>query len=330
MSRLRRRQVVQGVGAVGLGLVVGCGRWPGQGQAPVRVPRVAFLSLSPQPFHDAFREGLADLGYIEGQNVILEWRAAAGNRERLAEEVAELIRLPVQVLVAASSPATEVANQLTGTIPIVTVISDPIALGLAASLARPGGNVTGLTNYSTVLSKKRLELLKDSVPAISRVAVLWDAANPGKMLEWNETQAAAHTLGVELVSLELRTTEDLDSAFATAIRERVDALLALGDGITSTNRARIVDFAVQSRLPAMYTSKIQTDAGGLMAYGANLSALSRRAAYYVDRILKGAKPADLPIELPMRFDFVLNLKMAQALGLTIPQHVLLQATEVIQ
>jgi putative ABC transport system substrate-binding protein len=212
----------------------------------------------------------------------------------------------------------------------VTILGDPLALGLATSLARPGGNVTGLTNYSTKLSKKRLELLKDTVPSISHVAVLWDPTNPGKVLEWNETQSAAQALGVHLQSLEVRSSDDLQSAFAAATRERADALLGLGDRVMTRNMTRLVDYAAQSQLPSMYTVREYVDAGGLMAYGVNIAALYRRAAYYVDRILRGTSPAELPIEQPMRFDFVINLATAKALGITVPRDILLFATEVIQ
>jgi putative ABC transport system substrate-binding protein len=271
------------------------------------------------------------LGYVETQNIAIEWRFPDGSEDQLRGFAAELARLPVDVLVAGGSPAAVAAKNATSTIPIVAVgIGDPVGIGLVASLGRPGGNVTALSLLTSALSVKQLELLKEAVPGVSRMAVLWDSGNPSGVHIWNETQAAARVLGVQLQSLEVRTPDDFDGAFEGAIREHAEAMAVLGAPLTRAQRARIVDFAARSRLPTMYSDREFVEAGGLMAYAANRVAGYHRAAYYVDRILKGTKPADLPVEQPMTFDFVMNLKTAQALGITFPREILLQVTEMIQ
>jgi putative ABC transport system substrate-binding protein len=339
MDRRSRRQFVQGVGVVGLALVGGCGRLPWQAQPPVpKVPTIGWLSQpsgespeSPEPALaeqiEAFRQGLAALGYVDGQNVLVEPRYAQGEAG-LREAAADLVRLPVDVVVANGVPAALAAKAATSTIPIVFVgAAAPVGAGLVASLARPGGNVTGLANLNPELSGKRLELLAQVVPGLRRVAYFRDPLNPASFVQ--EIQAAAQTLGVQLQVLEIRDVADYEAAFAAASAEQADALMTVGP-INNRNRVRVVSLAARARLPAMYPWSEAVRDGGLMAYGTSNSESYRRAASYIDKILKGAKPADLPVEQPMTFDFVINLKTAQALGLTIPQHVLLQATEVIQ
>jgi len=332
MDRWNRRRFVQGVGVTGLALLAGCGRLPGQ--APARVYRLGYLTTdSPDPPSsnlDAFRQGLRDLGYDEGQNLVVEYRHAEGQLERLPELAAELAQLQVDVIVTLAAPPTLAARQATETIPIVfTNVNDPVGLSLVASLARPGGNITGLSTLSGVTSGKRLELLKETVPGVSRVAAFWSAANPGQVLVFQEAQEAAQALGLQLQPLGARSPDDFDSLFDVAIGERADALVVL-PAVRLRYPSQLVDFAAKHGLPAMYSERAKVEAGGLMAFEPNYGALNRRAAYYVDRILKGTKPADLPVEQPREFDFVINLRTAQALGLTIPPHVLLQATEVIQ
>jgi len=280
---------------------------------------------------EEFRAGLRDLGYAEGRDLAIEPRFAEGRLDRVAELAADLVRLEVAVIVAGGDAVIHAARDATRTIPIVMAVSgDPVGTGLVASLARPGGNVTGLTGISPEVSGKRLDLLKQAVPGASRVAVLWNAADPYKALDFRETEVAARALGARLYSLEVRGPGDFDGAFETASRERPDALIVFADPLTLTRRTRIVGFATQRGLPSMYELREFVDIGGLVAYGPSLNDLFRRSASYVDKILKGTKPAEMPVERPTRFDFVINLKTARALGLTIPPSVLTQATEVIE
>ena len=334
-----RRQFLRGgLALAGLGLLAACGTGlpaaPPRAQRPAGVPRIGILSagnasLPRTPQWQGFFEGLRDLGYVEGQTVALEWRYAEGREERLPELAAELVRLPADVIVTVSTPPAQAARDATDTVPIVILqVGDPVALGLVASLARPGGNVTGVTPIHPELSGKRLALLQEAFPRISRVAVLWNPLPPGTAPVYSETQVAAEALRVELQSLEVRTPDDFEPAFA-ASRDRADALFVLEDTRVVTHRQRIVDLAGRSGSPAMYPRREYVDIGGLMGYGANAQDMFRRGAAYVDKILKGAKPADLPVERPATFDFVINLKTARALGLAIPQSVLEQATEVI-
>jgi putative ABC transport system substrate-binding protein len=268
---------------------------------------------------------------VEGQNIDIEVRSAEGESERLPTLAAELVRLQVDVIVTGSVPATQAAQQATQTIPIVMgVVVDPVATGLAASLARPGGNITGLSRMGPVVAAKQLELLKETVPGLSHVAVLWNPTNPGRTPELREVEVAAGALGVRLQAVEVHGPTELDGAFAAMTKEQADGVMVPLDFVLLNLRTTIIDLAAKNRLPAVYGQRDYVDSGGLMSYAANVSEMYRRAAYYVDRILKGAKPGDLPIEQPMTFEFVINLKTAQALGLTIPPHVLLQATEVIQ
>jgi putative ABC transport system substrate-binding protein len=279
---------------------------------------------------EAFRQGLRELGYIEGQNLVIEYRYAEENLE-LPALAAELVHLPVDVLVTWTTPAIQAAQQATTTIPIVMAASgDPIRTGFVASLARPGGNITGLTILSAELSAKRLELLTQLVPGLARVAVLWNPANPAIVLEWQATQEAARRLGVQVQSLEIRGPDDFARAFAAATQEHAQALYQTTDALFTMHRAQILDFAARSRLPTSFHSRAYVEAGGLMAYGVNLPDLFHRAATYVDKILRGAKPADLPVEQPTTFELVINLKTAQALELTIPPTLLFQANEVIR
>ncbi len=278
---------------------------------------------------DAFREGLQNLGYVEGQNLLIESRWAEGQPDRLPELATELASLPVDVLVTGSNYAAQAAKQATSIIPIVMAVSgDPVGTGLVASLARPGGNVTGLSLFLPDFASKRLELLKETLPGMTRVGVLRDAnATPG----WfRVTQAAAEVLGVEVVSMETRGPDDIHAALEKAAQARVDALFPLEHSLIGSYTPRVVEFAITNRLPGMYTSRAFVQLGGLMSYGASVPANFRRAAYYVDRILKGTKPTDLPVEQPMRFDFVVNMKTAQALGITFPNEIMLQVTDVIQ
>jgi len=338
--RLSRRWVVQGAGAVGLGLLAGCGRWPGQAQPTARVPRIGFLSASSpsanQSRLEAFRQGLRDLGYVEGESVVIEYRYAEGNLDRVSELAAELVRLQVDVIVTAAPSPTRAAKETTATIPIVMAYDvDPIGNGFVASLAHPGGNITGLSSLAPGISGKQLELLKEIVPSLSRLAVLGTSL-PGAYAHLaldprsKELELAAGALGVQLQFSDVRRPEDIEPAFGEARREHVDAAVVFASPILEAHRTRVADLAAQHRLPTVYHVREFVEAGGLMCYGVSFIGLYRRAATYVDRILKGAKPADLPVEQPMRFDLVINLQTAQALGLTIPPHVLLQATEVIQ
>jgi putative ABC transport system substrate-binding protein len=304
-------------------------------QQAAKVARIGFLVAgSPSSFSnniEAFRQGLRERGYVEKKNITIEYRYAEGKLDLLRELAAELVRLKVDIIVTQSSLDAYAARQSTSTIPIVmTASGDAVGTGLVASLARPGGNITGLTSLSRELSGKRLELLKEVVPRLSRVAVLWNAANPDKARDVEETQIQARTLGLELQSLEIRGPNDFDGAFQTATRKRAGALLTLADSLTITHQSRIVDLAAKNRLPAMHEQKEFVEAGGLMAYGPSLLGLFRHVATYVDKILKGAKPADLPVEQPTQFELVINLKTAKNIGLTIPPELLVRANKVIK
>jgi putative tryptophan/tyrosine transport system substrate-binding protein len=327
-----RRQVVQSVGAVGLGLLAACGRWPWQGQQPAKVPRIGYLSpFSPQhPFTEAFQDGLREHGYVEGENIAVEYRFARDSTERLPDLAADLVSLRPDVLVVVSTLAARAAKAATSTIPIVMGGGDPIATGLVVSLAHPGGNLTGVSNIAPELSGKRLQLLKEAVPGTARAAAIWNAPDPVMALEFGETLVAAKALGVELMSIGVRERADLERAYEAATDWRADAIILIADQFVIANRVPLVSLSAQSGLPTISGDGEFAAAGGLMAYGPNRRELHRRVAQYVDKVLKGTKPADLPVERPMTFEFVINLRTAQTLGLTIPQHVLLQATEVIQ
>ena len=283
---------------------------------------------------DAFRQALRERGYVEGQNIVIEYRSAAGKLERFPTLASELARLKVDLIVAANTPAARAARQATTVIPIVTpVMGDPLGDGLVASLARPGGNITGLTFLGPELVVKRLDLLKQALPRVSRVAAIW---HPGAYAEHTtrtmlqEAEAGARTLGVQLQLVEVRGPDELDRAFSTMTRERAEAVFVFPSSILFNERRRIVDLAARHRLPAMYQAREFVELGGFIAYGASIPDLFRRSATHVDKILRGAKPADLPVERPTKFELALNLKTAKALGLTIPQSVLLQADQVME
>jgi putative ABC transport system substrate-binding protein len=279
---------------------------------------------------EVFRQSLRELGYVEGQTIVLELRWAEGRLERIPELVAELVGLKVDVLVAVTTPAALAAKNATQTIPIVMVAGDPVGLGLVASLARPGGNVTGLSYFTEAIIGKRLQLLKELVPGLARVGVLKNPMEPGHPTYWKETEVAAQGLGVALEALEVRGPEDFEAAFATFKQRNAQALLAFDDGLTYTYRSRITALAASNRLPAMYGRRVFPDAGGLMSYGPSDVFLFRRFAAFVDKILKGAKPADLPVEQSTKFELVINVRVAKALGLTVPPSLLAIADDVIE
>ena len=307
-----------------------------EAQQPAKVVRIGFLNPSTPSatshFLEAFRQGLRELGYVEGKSIILERRYAEGRVERLPDLAAELVRLKVDVILAGLNPTIQAVKRATTTIPIVMATSvDPVGAGLVASLARPGGNITGLSNLGHELSGKLLELLKGAVPRVSRVAFLGNPDVPHSTLAFRETQVAARVLGVELQLVEVRGKAEFESAFSAMTREHAGALIVHTPmALFFAHRKQIADLAVKNRLPAIYGNRDYVDAGGLMSYGAHLPDLYRRAATYVDKILKGAKPADLPVEQPTKFELVINLKTAKALGLTIPQSILIRADQVIQ
>jgi putative ABC transport system substrate-binding protein len=295
-----------------------------------RLPRIGYLGHGAQDRADGFRQGLADHGYVEGRTIIVEWRDSEGRIDRLPGLAAELVRLPVDVLVADGTAAAGPLKDATDTLPIVFVIGeDPVATGLVASLARPGGNVTGLTVASIELEQKRLELLKAAVPGLARVGVLWNPAIHRTDV-YREVEEAAVALGLELRSLEARDHAEIEVAFERASAERVGGLHTIGNLVLTTSSARLGELARLHRLPMSSGGTTRVTAGGLLAYGANRPSMFRRAAYYVDRMLKGADPAEMPVERPTTFDLIINLKTARELGLTIPESVLQQATEVIQ
>ncbi len=304
-------------------------------QPPKKVPRIGYVVPNTPtvsaPYLEAFRQGLRELGYVEGKNIALEVRYAEGKPDRLPNLAAELVCLKVDLIVVVGSAGALAAKQATSTIPTVFVlVDDPVGAGLVASLARPGGNVTGLATFAGELIGKRLELLKEAVPRATRVAVLSEPAHPFHAADVSETRAAARALGVQLQVLELRGPHEFESAFAAMTREGADAVLVLPTILTFLHGRRIVDLAGKNRLPVMYAYRHQVEGGGLMSYGPILADMYRRAAAYVDKILKGAKPADLPVEQPTRFELVINMKTAKALGLKFPQSILIRADQVIQ
>ena len=279
----------------------------------------------------AFRDGLRELGYVEGQNVVIEYRWAEGDYSRLPALIAELVAQKVDVIVTAGTPATLAVKKAATSIPLVMVaVGDPVGTKIVPSLSHPGGNITGLTSISTEMDGKRLELLREVVPRVSHIAVLWNPASPLQVLAEKQTQAAAQVLRMKVLSLGVRTIEQIKDAFTTIAREDPDALLVLADRLFLYHRALIMDFATRHRLPGVHAYRELVEAGGLMSFGPSYAGMHRRAAYFVDRILKGAKPADLPVERPPTFELVINVKAAKALGVTIPQSVLLRATELIQ
>jgi len=309
--------------------------FPVEAQQPTKVPRIGYLTtVSPSTIAgriEAFRQGLRELGYVEGKTIGIEWRFAGGKADRLPGLAAELVRLKVDVIVTTGPAPTRAAKEATVTIPIVMEQdSDPVGNGFVASLARPGGNITGLATLAPELSGKRLELLKEIVPKLSRVAVFGTSTNPGSAQSLRETELAARALGVQLQYLDVLSPKDIETAFRAASKGRADAVLVLQSPVFVNERTQLTDLAVKGRLPAIYDRREFVDDGGLMCYGTNFADLSRRAATYVDKILKGAKPADLPVEQPIKFELVINLKTAKQIGLTIPQSVLYRADKVIK
>ena len=317
----------------GTGSVLFAAPLAGEAQQPAKPPRIGYLgggsSSGAQHLLEAFRQGLRELGYIEGQNLTIDYRWAEGRSEQLPGLAEELVRLRVEVIVTHGAVATRAARRATAAIPIVFASSGD-ATGLVASLARPSGNVTGLTIIAPELAGKRLELLREAIPRFTRLAVLWNSANPVVVPEFKETEVAARTLGVQIQSMGVTDPGGLAGAFSAITRERPDALIVLSDAMFLSQNGQIVGLAAKSRLPAMYAESEFVVAGGFMSYGSNLVVQYRRAATYVDKILRGAKPADLPVEQPTKFDLIINLKTARALGLTIPASLLARADEVIQ
>jgi putative ABC transport system substrate-binding protein len=306
-----------------------------EAQQPKKVSRIGFLGNSTAALEanliGPFREGLRDLGYVEGKNIVIEWRWAEGKYERFPALIAELISSNVEVIVTAGTPASLAVKKATTTIPLVMIaVGEPVATGLVASLARPGGNITGLTSISSEIEGKRLELLREVVPKVSHIAVLWNADSPVQVIQEKETRAAAQLLGMKMLSLGVRTLEEIEDAFATIVRERPSALLVLADRLFLHHREPIMDFATKHRLPGVHAYQELVEAGGLMSYGPSYADMHRRAAYFVDRILKGTKPTDLPVERPRKFELIINLKAAKQIGVTIPNNVLYRADRVIK
>jgi putative ABC transport system substrate-binding protein len=306
-----------------------------EAQSAKGVHRIGFLGNS-TPALEAnlvgpFREGLRELGYVEGQNILIEYQWAEGKYERFPALIAELLAHKVELIVTAGTPASHAVKKATTSVPLVMVaVGDPVASGLVPSLTRPGGNITGLTSIAEEIEGKRLELLREVVPNVAHVAALGNFGNASQKKAFEALRAAATALRIKLLSLDVRTGDQLDGAFAVMVRERPEALLVFADRVFLHNRIRIMDFATKHRLPGVHAYRELIEVGGLMSYGPSYAGMHRRAAYYVDRILKGATPGDLPVEQPTKFDLVINLKTAKALGLTIPPAVLARADEVIQ
>jgi putative ABC transport system substrate-binding protein len=327
----KRRKLVVAIGAGALAAPLAC-----FGQQPAaNLRRIAYLTgsslASNAAYLEAFRKGLREFGYIDGQNISIAYRASEGSEARLPGLAAELVRLKVEVIVTGGPQATLAAKKASGTIPVVmTNDTDPVGAGLVASLARPGGNVTGLTNISSEVSSKRLEMLKEIVPQLGRVAVFGNATIPGNAQAVQSMQAAARAMGLKLQYLELQNLEDIENAFKALAKERAQALVVFQNFVVSLHAARFLELAAKSRLPAIYGNQQLLEAGGLMFFGPSFFEQYRRAAIYVDKILKGAKPADLPVEQPTQFELAINLKTARALGIRIPQSILVRADKVIE
>jgi putative ABC transport system substrate-binding protein len=307
-----------------------------EAQQTKKIPRIGYLAAGSlaqnSRSYNAFQQGLRQLGYVDGENIVIEYRWAEGKLDRLPELAAELVGLRVDILVSgAGNAVTRVLKQATTSIPIVmTVGSDPVAAGLVSSLARPGGIVTGLTSITGDLSGKRLELLTETIRKLTRVAVLYDPGDPAKLVEFKETQVAAQALGVQIQRVEVQKAEEIGRAFSSVVTWKGNALIVLKTALTDANHKQIVELSTKNRLPTMFAESQSVESGGLLSYGPNYPDLFRRAAIYVDKILKGTKPADLPVEQPMKFEFVINLKTAKALNLTIPQSVLFRADKVMK
>lgn len=324
---MKRREFITLIGGAAVG-------WPivGRAQQPNRIPRVGVLASASatSPIEYAFRQGLRDLGYVEGQNVVLEYKDAAGRTDTLPQLAAELIAAKVDVIFASGSEATSVVRSQTKSIPVVMTSTNPVGLGFVASLARPGGNITGLSILGPEVSAKRLELLKDLIPGIAKVAACWNPNDPSARFSLKETEAAGEALMVKLQILETRDVGAFDGAFQAAAKENARAVILLPAPLMTRNAGQIASLAIKYRLPSLFYSGDAAKAGGLISYGASLIDIYRRAAYFVDRVLKGANPADLPVEQPTKFELVINLKTAKALDLTIPPTLLARADEVIE
>ena len=310
---------------------------PAEAQQTGKVYRLGYLTNASEIREDSeetFRNALRELGYVEGRNLAIEWRFSKGQLDRLPDLASELVNLKLDCIVALGVAPTRAVKEATNTIPIVmgNADDDPVRQGLVVSLARPGGNVTGFTNIGSDLAGKRLEILKETIPKASRVAIVWDPRGPAGTGHAIETKSIAPSLGVQLQPFEVRVPEDVENAFHAAVKVRADALIVVTTGLmtVTTNRARIMNLAAKARLPVMYTSSTPVFAGGLMSYSDDSRDRSRRVAVYVDKILKGAKPGDLPVQRPMKFEFVINLKAAKQIGLTIPPNVLARADKVIR
>jgi len=330
-----RREFLRAATLAGTAGFLGFGSEAVEAQQPTKVPRIAYLGATSLTANadrvEAFRQGLRELGYIEGKNIVIELRSAEGEEGRLPALVAELVRLKIDIIVSAGPAVTRAAKEATTTIPIVmTNDGDPVGNGFVASLARPGGNITGLATLAPELSGKRLELLKEIVPKLSRVAIIGNSTEPSYAQVLKEIELAAGALKLKLQLLDVRDPKDIETAFRAARKERADAVLLLTASVLNSHRAQVVELAVKNRLPAAYPVPQFVEAGGLMNYGPSFNDLFRRAATYVDKILKGRTPADLPVEQPMKFDFIINLIAAKQIGLTIPPNVLVRATKVIR
>ena len=306
-----------------------------EAQQTKKIPLIGYLSATSLSAiagrTEAFRQGLRELGFVEGKNIVIEWRSSGDKADRLPGLAAELVRLKVDIIVSGGPTATRSAKEATSTIPIVMAFdNDPVGSGFVASLARPGGNITGLSTLAPEISGKQLELLKEIVPRLSRVGVLGTSTNPGNAQVLKEMGLAAGAYGVQLQYLDVRDPKDIETAFRAASKGRADAVVALASAFLISQQAQIAELAIKSRLPAMYERREYVEVGGLMAYGVSINDLDRRAATYVDKILKGTKPADLPVEQPIKFEFIINLKAAKRIGLTIPPNVLARADKVIK
>ena len=303
-------------------------------QQPKKIPRIGHLagSSSANPARtEAFRQGLRELGYVEGKNIVIEWRSAEGKSDRLPALAAELVRLKADIIVTTGPSPTRAAKEATVTIPIVMALdNDPVGNGFVASLARPGGNITGLSTLAPEISGKQLELLKEIIPKLSRVAVLGTSTNPGNAQALREIELAAGAFGVKLQFLDVLDPKDIETALRAVSKGRAEAVLVLGSPVFISHRKQVVEVAVKSRLPTVYWASEFVEDGGFMSYAVNATDLHRRAATYVDKILKGAKPADLPVEQPTKFEFIVNLKAAKQIGLTIPPNVLVRADKVVR
>jgi putative tryptophan/tyrosine transport system substrate-binding protein len=322
---MRRRELIL--------VLASAAAWPlaARGQQSGKIWRAGFIAHRYENFYDGLFEGLHELGYVEGQNIVFERRYAEGRAERFQEFAAEMVRLKADIIIVVTTPAALAAKNATTTIPIVHPNAiDPVESGLVASLAHPGGNVTGLAVANAELSAKRVEILKQLLPRLARAAVLWNVANPGNTVAWKDTERAARVLGVEIKSYELRDSKDIGGVFATIAQERPDGLLVLQDALTLAHRKQIIDFTLGERIPTMFVGKEWAEEGGLVSYGDLLPERYRLAASIVDKILKGAKPADIPVSLPIKFELVINLKTAKALGLEMPATLLATADEVIE